>query len=195
VSFTYWTLLVAHIVSVVLAFGSLLSLPVITRMLASGLSHTHPGTAGFAGQLAQNNRMSQAWAVLVPQIRSTLSERALLLIGLFGIGLTVTHPDGTYWRQLWWRLAVAFYLVALVAILGVQRWALGVVARYAAAAGDALNMTSLPESHAGSGTPLPSLTKIEVAELRRAGLIAEFVSATSAVGLVVMVILMVVRPT
>jgi hypothetical protein len=46
----------------------------------------------------------------------------------------------------------------------------------------------------GSTEPT-TLTQAQATELRRAGIIAELVSATSAIGLVVMVFLMVVRPT
>jgi uncharacterized membrane protein len=165
VSSLYWALLVAHIVSVVAAFGSLLTLPLITRSLASATP-----TAEYL-----------AWTQQVPKIRAIISERALPLIGVFGVGLTLTHPDKTLWHQLWWRLAVGFYVVALVAILGVQRWALAKVARFST-----LRLSST--------APSP-LTRSEAAELRRAGIIAELVSATSAIGLVVMVFLMVVRPT
>jgi uncharacterized membrane protein len=165
VSSLYWALLVAHIVAVVAAFGSLLTLPVITRSLAS----------------ATPTPEYLAWTRQVPKIRAVISERALPLIGIFGVGLTLTHPDKTLWHQLWWRLAVGFYVVALVAILGVQRWALATVARFSGLL-------------LGSAEPT-ALTQAQAAELRRAGIIAELVSATSAVGLVVMVFLMVVRPT
>jgi hypothetical protein len=165
VSSLYWALLVAHIVSVVVAFGSLLTLPIITRSLSS----------------ATPTPEYLAWTRHVPNIRAVISERALPLIGIFGVGLTLTHPDKTLWHQLWWRLAVGFYVVALVAILGVQRWALATVARFSGLL-------------LGSTEPT-TLTQAQATELRRAGIIAELVSATSAIGLVVMVFLMVVRPT
>lgn len=168
----YWALLVAHIVSVVAAFGSLLTLPLITRSLASATP-----TAEYL-----------AWTVQVPKIRAVISERALPLIGVFGVGLTLTHPDKTLWHQLWWRLAVGFYVVALVAILGIQRWALAAIARFSATM---LGSVALSERT----VERPTLTRAQAAELRRAGIIAELVSVTSATGLVVMVFLMVVRPT
>ncbi len=168
VSSLYWALLVAHIVSVVAAFGSLLTLPIITRSLSSPPSSPAPTPEYLA------------WTLQLPKIRALISERALPLIGVFGVGLTLTHPDKTLWHQLWWRLAVGFYVVALVSILGVQRWALATIARFSG-----LLLSS----------PAPTtLTQSQAAELRRAGIIAELVSATSAVGLVVMVFLMVVRP-
>jgi uncharacterized membrane protein len=172
VSSLYWALLVAHIVSVVVAFGSLLTLPLITRSLASATP-----TAEYL-----------AWTRQVPKIRAVISERALPLIGVFGVGLTLTHPDKTLWHQLWWRLAVGFYVVALVAILGIQRWALATVARFSAILLGAATTN-------GPDVEQQTLTQTQAAQLRRAGIIAELVSATSAIGLVVMVFLMVVRPT
>jgi hypothetical protein len=180
VSSLYWALLVAHIVSVVAAFGSLLTLPVITRSLSATKPSAKPAVTSATTPTTTPTATYLAWTVQVPNIRALISERALPLIGVFGVGLTLTHPDKTLWHQLWWRLAVGFYVVALVAILGVQRWALATIARFS---------TML----LGSTAPSP-LTRSEAAELRRAGIIAELVSVTSAVGLVVMVFLMVVRP-
>jgi hypothetical protein len=193
-------LLVAHVVTVVVAFGALLSLPVLSRLVRE---HSEMGSA------------AARWGAIVVRFRRRLVEPAFGLIGLLGAALVVANPDPDLWRVRWVEWAAGLYLVAAVAILGVQAPMLRRIPRLVerlsseTPSADETEPTASNETRIGrqpmtpdarnpdAGNPeagKPEARSRVAKELKRATSVAELVSAVSAVGLVVMVTLMITKP-
>jgi hypothetical protein len=100
-SWGYATLKVLHILAVVVAFGTLLPLPVLRRkVLAAGLSN-----GWYPGSL---------W------LRRRVSEPAFVLVGVLGVWLAVANPNPEMFSLLWVQLAIGLFLFALLVVLGLQ---------------------------------------------------------------------------
>jgi uncharacterized membrane protein len=169
-STNYRLLLIGHIVSVVVGFGSLLGLPLMGRVLRSDDNF--------------NDAMRRSWHQSAIRYRRVVAEPAFVLIGVFAVSLVIGHPDPELWKARWIQLAGLFYLIAAVAILGVQ----GQIIRRLP------KLIDLMETN----DPLPGVPREQGAHAKRLvreAKIADLISGVSAIGLIVMVSLMIWRPT
>jgi hypothetical protein len=100
-SWGYATLKVLHILAVVVAFGTLLPMPVLRRKLFSegGADGWYPGSL---------------W------LRRRVSEPAFVLVGVFGVWLAIANPNPEMFSLLWVQLAIGLFLVAMVVVLALQ---------------------------------------------------------------------------
>jgi hypothetical protein len=169
-STAYRLLLIGHIISVVIAFGSLLGLPVMGRLVRDGAAAT--------------DAISLSWARSVIRYRRLVAEPAFISVGLFGIALVIGHPISGLWTARWVQLALLFYVISAIAILAVQ----GPILRRM----PQLIATVLEVS------PLPGVAREYTANakrLAREARVADAISGVSAVGLCVMVAIMIFKPT
>jgi hypothetical protein len=153
--------LVAHLLAGIGAFGPLLVMPLIVRRANAGGF----GSAGHA-VAASTSR----W------VRRRVSEPCFVAVGVLGLVAAWAHPDNDLFGYLWVRLAVVFWLVAVVVVLFVQ----GPLARRAERLARAL---WTGEGAADDGARLARVTRQ-----------LELLTMVSAVGLPVMVWLMVFQP-
>ena len=153
--------LVAHLLAGIGAFGPLLVMPLIARRAMSG-------GFGTGGQAA----VAQASLL----VRRRVSEPCFVAVGLFGVLAAALRPDDGLFRYLWVRLAVAFWLIAVMVVLFVQ----GPLARRAERL-----VVSLARGDGGAEQGR------ELTEIARW---LELVTMVSAVGLPVMLYLMVFQP-
>jgi hypothetical protein len=100
-SWGYATLKVLHILAVVVAFGTLLPMPVLRRKV-------------FAKGVTEGWYPGSLW------LRRWLSEPAFLLVGVLGVWLAIANPNPEIFSLLWVRLALGLFLFALVVVLALQ---------------------------------------------------------------------------
>lgn len=153
--------LVAHLLAGIGAFGPLLVMPLVARRAVDG---------GFGPDGRAAVAQTSLW------VRRRVCEPSFVAVGLLGIVLAVLHPDNDVFRYVWTRLAIVFWLIAVVVVVLVQ----GPLARRAERLAVALA--------AGDGSAEQG------AELARMMRLLELVTLVSAVGLPVMVGLMVFQP-
>jgi uncharacterized membrane protein len=97
----YATLKVLHILAVVVAFGTLIPMPVLRRkVLAAGNAE-----GWYPGSL---------W------LRRRVSEPAFVLVGVLGVWLTIANPNPEMFSLLWIQLALGLFLFALLVVVGLQ---------------------------------------------------------------------------
>jgi hypothetical protein len=203
----YRFLLVAHVISVVLAFGSLLSFP---ALLHSSRAESWVRRTGVIA--------ATFW------VRRHISEPAFALIGVLGLALAFTNPNNEIFSLLWVRLALGFYIVAGFVIVNIQgRFARNQLAfAEKVAQHECISRDRKAENPTAGGNnsadadpiaadpiaadpiaadpiaadPIAAdaITAEAVASYLRAAKVVSAISAISAVGLAVMVFLMVVQP-
>jgi hypothetical protein len=161
-SWGYATLKVLHILAVVVAFGTLLPMPVLRRkVFAAG-----PGGGG-AG-----------WYPGALWLRRRVSEPAFVLVGVLGVWLAVANPNPEMFSLLWVQLALGLFLFALVVVLGLQ----GPLARRCVRLVREIEVVDVADRAAVAKRLSFSVWALEV------------LTVVSALGLVGMLVLMVIKP-
>ena len=175
-SWAYVTLKVAHVVAVIVAFGTLLPAPILRRKLLASAPQCM--VASSAAVAVSDVALAGACAAL--WVRKTVSEPAFVLVGVFGVWLGLAHPDDTIFGQLWVRLAVGLFAFALVVVLFLQ----GPLARR----GAHQLATLLSDPSDPGNADLAKKLAFSVWAL-------EILTVVSALGLVGMLVLMITQPT
>jgi len=159
-------LLVAHLLSVVVAFGPLFVYPLLVRF----------------GSLRPPAEQA-AVAEVVKAVRRRVSEPAFLLVGPLGIATAAAHPDQDIFHRAWVQWAIPLWVFAALVVWFVQRPLSRRVALHAAALAAAAQENEHPPD-----------VRLAARRLRKASAWLTRVTWVSWAGLGLMLWLMVFQP-